>query len=215
MKASIERSATTSLTPIRIVVKYPSVNPSGQLQSIEILSPTKLRFTTTVPAAGTLALVLGSMEGVIVHPSQFNDPNLRNAPIGAGPYKIVSYTPGTQLKLTASESYWNAKNVKIKDVTVIHQEGVTAAGPTQGINRTTTGEFDYFNAFAADTASVLAATKGDIASIISPSDTQYTWFNICKNAVQEPGDRRRRHRGDGVRPRRCERAHGDEPDDRP
>jgi len=180
VKASIERvGSQTKTTAIRTLIK-PTTVPNGLLQSVEVLSPTKLRFTESTPVAGQLILALGSMEGVIVHPKQYDDPNLKTNPIGAGPYKIASHTPGTELKLTASDTYWDAKNVKIKNVTYL-QNANTASGPAQGINRVTTGEFDYYNGYYADTASMVAAGKGDVKALLTPSDTQYTWFNICKN----------------------------------
>ena len=180
VKASIERTMTTPLPAIQVAMKYPSVNPNGLLQSIEVLSPTKLRFTMTGAYAGWLVLNLGQMGGTIVNPKQYDDPNLKSNPIGAGPYKIVSNNVGSELKLTASDTYWDAKNVKIKDVTYL-QNANTGTGPTQGINRMTTGEFDYYNGYYADTASVIAGAKGDVKAVVTPSDTQYVWFNVCKN----------------------------------
>jgi len=179
VKAGIERNATSKLTGIRNEIRTPEQMAGGNLKSIEVLSPTKLRITELVATGGQLLGELAGMEGVIVNPKQYNDPNLKTNPIGAGPYKIVSHTPGTELKLVASDTYWDKKNTSIKNVTYL-QNASTGSGPTQGINRVTTGELNYFDAFYADTASVLAAGKGNVKAVVTPSDTQYIWFNICK-----------------------------------
>jgi peptide/nickel transport system substrate-binding protein len=41
------------------------------------------------------------------------DDGFKKAPIGAGPYKFVSFTPGVELVLEAFDQYWRkAPNVK-------------------------------------------------------------------------------------------------------
>ena len=206
-KASVERLSQTRNNAIRPAYKNTSVI-GGQLQSVVASSPTKLLLTFTAPVVGQAALMLAAVEGIPTHPSQITGANnLKAAPIGAGPYKIVSYTEGAQLELAPSPTYWDAKNVAIKNLKFV-QNSIQGSGPTQGVNRTTTGEFDYFNAYYADTASVLAAGKGDIAAEVAPSNTLFTWFQVCKHPSGH-------HRRPGLGARGPERADGDEPDDRP
>jgi len=178
VKAAIQYTATSTGASVLSVIKPPT-KPGGLMSSIDVLSPTKLQFTLTAPDAGQLLAAFARQEGVIIDPKQIGTPGLKTAPIGAGPYKIVSYTPGSELRLTASSTYWNAKDVKIKNVTYL-QNSNSGAGPVQGINRVTTGQLDYWDADYADTPSVLAANKGNVVASVTPSDSEYQWFNICK-----------------------------------
>jgi len=175
VKEDIERTATNKGS-IGVTVIRPT-SRGGQLRSIDVLSPTQLRFTMSTPVSSELVYLLASSEGVVVDPKQFSSPSLATAPNGAGPYKVVSYTPNQQMVLTASSSYWDAKETTIKNVNI---DAVSIQSPTTGINEVTTGQLDYYNAYQADTASVLAAAKGNIVADVTPSSTQYVWFNICK-----------------------------------
>lgn len=174
VKANVERTATGQGYSILPVIKAPSAG--GTLQSIDVLSPTVLRFTLLKPQVGELAVALGGLGGVMVDPMQFNSKSLDSAPIGAGPYKVQSYTPNVSLKLTASASYWDAKDVQIKNV---EYEQVSAQQPQLAANLVETGQLDYAEA-QIDVPTLRAAAHGPIAAYTAPSGTNYFWFNICK-----------------------------------
>ena len=52
------------------------------------------------------------------------DDGFKKAPIGAGPYKFVSFTPGVELVLEANESYWR----KVAQRQTTGAEGDTGRG---------------------------------------------------------------------------------------
>ncbi|HTI81341.1 MAG TPA: ABC transporter substrate-binding protein [Acetobacteraceae bacterium] len=64
---------------------------------------------------------------------QVGDEGFKKAPIGAGPYKFVSFTPGVELILEANESYWR-KPVSVKRLVlkVIPEEATRLAALKNG-----------------------------------------------------------------------------------
>jgi peptide/nickel transport system substrate-binding protein len=61
------------------------------------------------------------------------DEEFKKAPIGAGPYRFVSFTPGVELVLEAFEDYWRkAPTVKRLVFKVIPEEGTRLAALTRG-----------------------------------------------------------------------------------
>ena len=93
--------------------------------AVEIADPNRIRFRLKEPWPdfmthyGTLATGAGW-----VVPRKYvekvGDEGFKKAPIGAGPYKFVSYTPGIELVLEAFDGYWrkapNVKRLVIKSV---------------------------------------------------------------------------------------------------
>src|SRR5439155_26659617 len=59
---------------------------------------------------------------------QVGDEGFKKAPIGAGPYKFVSFTPGVELVLEAFEGYWRkTPSVKRLVMKVIPDEATRLA----------------------------------------------------------------------------------------
>ena len=64
---------------------------------------------------------------------QVGDDGFKNAPIGAGPYKFVSFTPGVELVLEAFDGYWRkTPSVKRLVMKVIPDEATRLASLTSG-----------------------------------------------------------------------------------
>ena len=84
------------------------------VKEIVIQSPTKIRFVFKEPFPDFPAFygtfVTGA--GWIVpkkYVERVGDEGFKKAPIGAGPYKFVSFTPGVELVLEAFDGYWRKK----------------------------------------------------------------------------------------------------------
>jgi peptide/nickel transport system substrate-binding protein len=77
---------------------------------IETPDPRRIRFTLKKPWPDFLTFyAAASGAGWIVpkkYVEQVGDAGFKRAPIGAGPYKFVSFTPGVELVLEAFEGYW-------------------------------------------------------------------------------------------------------------
>jgi len=75
-------------------------------------------FTLTEPDAA-LPAKLADRAGMIVSPKAFDDgTNLAIAPVGAGPWKLVQYSPGDRLVVEKFDGYWNPDAVKLQELTI-------------------------------------------------------------------------------------------------
>jgi peptide/nickel transport system substrate-binding protein len=82
------------------------------------------------------------------------DDGFKKAPIGAGPYKFVSFTPGVELTLEAFEGYWRkAPSVKRLVFKVIPDEATRLAALKRG-------EVDIVYSIRGELAEELRATPG-------------------------------------------------------
>jgi len=82
------------------------------------------------------------------------DEGFKKAPVGAGPYKFVSFTPGVQLVLEAFDDYWRKKpSVKRIVLKVIPDEATRLAALQRG-------EIDIAYSVRGELAEELQRTKG-------------------------------------------------------
>ena len=82
-----------------------------RVRDVEIVSPTRVRFHLHEPFPDFMALygTMATGAGWIVpkkYIEKVGDDGFRKQPVGLGPYKFVSHTPGVDLVLEASETYW-------------------------------------------------------------------------------------------------------------
>ena len=82
-----------------------------RMAAIEIPDPSRIRFKLKEPWPDFLTYYTGFATGASwVVPRKYvekvGDEGFKRAPIGAGPYKFVSFTPGVELVLEAHEQYW-------------------------------------------------------------------------------------------------------------
>lgn|SRR5665213_78245 len=84
-----------------------------QVASIETPDPRQVRFTLKQPWPDFLSFYSSASGAGWIVPKQYvekiGDDGFKKAPVGAGPYKFVSFTPGIELQLDAFESYWRKK----------------------------------------------------------------------------------------------------------
>src|SRR5439155_10743550 len=81
------------------------------VKEIVIQSPTRLRFVFKEPSPDFPAFygTMVSGAGWVVpkkYVERVGDDGFKKAPVGAGPYKFVSFTPGVELVLEAFDGYW-------------------------------------------------------------------------------------------------------------
>ena len=82
-----------------------------RVQEVRVLDPRRVQFHLKEPWAdfitfyGTTATArAGSCPKKYVE--QVGDEGFKKAPIGAGPYRVVSFQPGVELQLEAFDGYW-------------------------------------------------------------------------------------------------------------
>jgi peptide/nickel transport system substrate-binding protein len=86
--------------------------------------------------------------------SQVGDEGFKKAPIGAGPYRFVSFTPGVELVLEAFDAYWrNPPKVKRLVMKVIPDEATRLAALKRG-------EIDIAYSIRGELAEELQQTPG-------------------------------------------------------
>src|SRR5881296_4500182 len=82
------------------------------------------------------------------------DDGFKRAPVGAGPYKVVSFTPGVELVLEAFDGYWRtAPSIKRLVMRTVSEESTRAAALKRG-------EVDLAYLFAGPVAEELRKTPG-------------------------------------------------------
>jgi peptide/nickel transport system substrate-binding protein len=82
-----------------------------KVREIEVVSPSRVRFHLHEPFPDFMAFygTLATGTGWIVskkYVERVGDEGMKKHPIGLGPYKFVSHTPGVELVMEAFEGYW-------------------------------------------------------------------------------------------------------------
>ena len=89
---------------------------------------------------------------------QVGEDGFKKAPVGAGPYKFVSFTPGVELVCEAFEGYWRkAPTVKQLVFKVIPDEATRLAALKRG-------EVDIAYSIRGELAEELSARRGSRSS---------------------------------------------------
>jgi peptide/nickel transport system substrate-binding protein len=104
-----------------------------RVAAVEIVDPHRIRFRLKQPWADFLTFFGTPATGAAwVVPKKYvervGDDGFKKAPVGAGPYKFVSFTPGVELVLEAYEQYWRkAPSVKRLVFKVVPDEATRLA----------------------------------------------------------------------------------------
>jgi len=82
-----------------------------KVRDVEVVSPSRVRFHLTEPFPDFMAFygTLATGAGWIVpkkYVESVGDDGFKKRPVGLGPYKFVSHTPGIELVMEAYEGYW-------------------------------------------------------------------------------------------------------------
>jgi peptide/nickel transport system substrate-binding protein len=121
VKFSFERYRGTSATMIK-----------GRVKAIEIPDERTVRFLLKEPWPDFLTFYSSATGAGWIVPKKYvekvGDEEFKKAPIGAGPYRFVSFTPGVELVLEAFDGYWRKKPaVKRIVFRVVPEEGTRLA----------------------------------------------------------------------------------------
>jgi peptide/nickel transport system substrate-binding protein len=109
-----------------------------KVAAVEVADPLRVRFKLKKPWPDFLTFYATPATGAAwVVPKKYlekvGDEGFKKAPVGAGPYKFVSFKPGVELTLEAHEGYWRkAPNVKTLLLRVIPDEATRLAALKRG-----------------------------------------------------------------------------------
>ena len=109
----------------------------AQVAAIETPDPSHVRFKLKKPWPDFLSFYSSATGAGWIVPKKYveqvGDEGFKKAPIGAGPYKFVSFTPGVELVLEAFEGYWRkVPSVKRLVMKVIPDEATRLAALKRG-----------------------------------------------------------------------------------
>ena len=147
VKYSFERYRGAAKAPLR-----------DRVASVEITDPRHLTFKLKNPWPDFLTFYSATTGAGWVVPKKYvervGEDGFKKAPIGAGPYKFVSFTPGVELVLEAYEGYWRKPlSVKRLVLKVIPEEATRLAALKRG-------EIDIAYSVRGELATELLATPG-------------------------------------------------------
>ena len=130
----------------------------AQVAAIETPDPSHVRFKLKKPWPDFLSFYSSATGAGWIVPKKYveqvGDEGFKKAPIGAGPYKFVSFTPGVELVLEAFEGYWRkVPSVKRLVMKVIPDEATRLAALKRG-------EIDIAYSIRGELAEELKATPG-------------------------------------------------------
>jgi len=126
--------------------------------SVETPDPKRVLFKLKQPWPDFMTFYTSATAAAWIVPKKYveqvGDEGFKKAPIGAGPYKFVSFTPGVELTLEAFDQYWRKKpNVDRLVFKVIPDEATRLAALKRG-------EVDIVYSIRGELAEELQRTKG-------------------------------------------------------
>lgn len=164
VKFSFERYKGASATLLKEKVK-----------EVQAVAPNRVRFVLKEPWPDFMAFYGTSATGAAwIVPKKYvekvGDDGFKKAPVGAGPYKFVSFQPGVELVLEAFPQYWRkSPSVKRLVMRSIFDESTRAAAVK-------TGEVDLAYLFTGPTAEDLKKAPG--IRIVAPLLYGMYWLDF-------------------------------------
>ena len=129
-----------------------------RVASVEAVDPQRVRFKLKDPWPDFITFYASATGSGWVVPQKYvekvGDDGFKKAPVGAGPYKFVSFTPGVELVLEAFDQYWRkTPSVKRIVMKVIPDESTRLAALKRG-------EIDIAYSVRAELAEELQRSPG-------------------------------------------------------
>ena len=146
-----------------------------KVKDVQVVAPNRVRVVLKEPWPDFLAFYGTSATGAAwIVPKKYiekvGEDAFKKAPVGAGPYKLVSFTPGIELVVEAFPDYWRkAPSVKRIVMRSIPDESTRAAAVK-------TGEVDIAYLFGGAIAGDLRGTPG--IKVVAPLVYGIYWLDF-------------------------------------
>jgi peptide/nickel transport system substrate-binding protein len=130
--------------------------------------------TITVPFASpyaTLVETLANSTTVFIIPTDFNP----KKPIGTGPFKLTSFTPGQQTILSRNENYWDSPRPYLDKIIM-----TDFADETSQVNALLSGQVDVVNLLSQD---VIGTVTGSGKNVVIAPGGGWNPFTMRVNAA--------------------------------
>ena len=95
-------------------------------------------------------------------------------PIGAGPFKVDAFQPGSSVTLSKSDSYWRADDVLYAGMNI---QTVAFSQPASGVAAVQSGQLDM----TFTDATQINAVGGDLEIFARTSPNKGVWLHMCKS----------------------------------
>jgi peptide/nickel transport system substrate-binding protein len=147
----------------------------SRVAAVEIVDPLRIRFRLKQPWPDFMTFygTPATSAGWIVpkkYLEKVGDDGFKRAPIGAGPYKFVSFTPGVELVLEAFDGYWR-KTPPVKRVVI-----KSVPDESTRLVMLKRGETDIAYGFRGPDANEVRRTPGLTLKAIQPTVSQWVVF---------------------------------------
>jgi peptide/nickel transport system substrate-binding protein len=94
-------------------------------------------------------------------------------PIGAGPFKVDNFQPGSSVTLSKNDSYWRADDVNYAGMNI---QQVAFSQPASGVSAVQSGQLDM----TFTDATQISAATGDLELFAKTSPNKVVWLHMCK-----------------------------------
>jgi peptide/nickel transport system substrate-binding protein len=163
VKFSFERYRGTSYNVLK-----------DRMAAVETPDPQRVRFKLKQPWSDFLTFYASATGAGWVVPKKYvekvGEDGYKKAPVGAGPYKFVAFTPGVELTLEAFDQYWRkTPSVKHLVFRVIPDESTRLAALKRG-------DVDIVYSIRGELAEELRHTKGLTLKPVYPPGTFWLYF---------------------------------------
>jgi peptide/nickel transport system substrate-binding protein len=163
VKFSFERYRGTSYNVLK-----------DRMAAVETLDPQRVRFKLKQPWPDFLTFYGSATGAGWIVPKKYvervGEEGYKKAPIGAGPYKFVSFTPGVELTLEAFDQYWRKPpSVKRLVFRAIPDESTRLAALKRG-------DVDIVYSIRGELAEELQRTKGLTLKAVYPPGSFWLYF---------------------------------------
>jgi peptide/nickel transport system substrate-binding protein len=147
----------------------------GKVKEVQVLGPTQVRFVLKEPWPDFMTFYGTTASGAAwVVPKKYvekvGEDGFKSAPIGAGPYRVVSFKPGVEITLEAFDGYWR-KPPQVKRLVMRSMpEETTRAAALKN------GEVDIAYLLAGPTAEEIKRTPG--LRLVAPLLSGAFWLEL-------------------------------------
>jgi peptide/nickel transport system substrate-binding protein len=144
-----------------------------RVREVQVLDPSRIRFVLKEPWPDFMTFYGTSATGAgwvvpKAYVEKVGEDGFKRAPIGAGPYKFVSFNPGVELVLEANEQYWRkVPHIKRLVLRSLPEETTRAAALKKG-------EVDIAYLFTGPVAEDIQRTPG--FKLVAPKESQGTFW---------------------------------------
>ncbi|WP_391118374.1 ABC transporter substrate-binding protein [Psychrobacillus sp. L3] len=149
------------------------------VDTINVLDEYTVEIKTKYPYGAFLAS-LSHTNAAIVSPTADQKQDLMKEPVGTGPFKFVSWTPGDQIVLEANEEYWGGAPELKKVVYKVVPEISTAISMLQ------TGEVQFIDNLPTEQMKRLESLDNVDIEKIDGSPVYYLAFNHLREINKDP-----------------------------